>query len=542
MTLSVPEGDRNQRLHSLSRTEGGLPPRLENNPARLPPVETASDKPETPNNPAAAGDTVPIAMLAHFPGMVYRCQHDANRTMTFASEGSLELLGFRPVELVQNQVVSFIQLVMPQDRESVWRELNTAIQSQRAYDLTYRILTRKGDEKWVRETGRGIYDNHGSLHTLEGFLTDVTPLRRSEQRLKRQIDRFESLRKIDIAITASFDLRVTLGILLEQVISNLGADAADVLLYNPTGRTLNYAAGKGFRTNALQHTRLQIGEGFAGIAALQRRIVRVPDLQRSLGELRRSARISAEGFYSYFCVPLLVKNQIKGVLEVFHRSLFNPDNEWMTFLEALAGQAAIAIDNANLFDDLQRSNTELGLAYESTLEGWSRALELRDQETEGHTQRVADLTVRLAQNLGIEGEELQHIRRGALLHDIGKMGIPDNILRKPGPLSPEEWQIMRQHPVYALRLLSPILNLRASLDIPYCHHERWDGSGYPRQLRGEEIPFSARIFAVIDVWDALLSDRPYRPAWAREQAIEYLRRESGRHFDPKIVEVFLKMI
>ncbi|MDD3699878.1 MAG: HD-GYP domain-containing protein, partial [Atribacterota bacterium] len=182
------------------------------------------------------------------------------------------------------------------------------------------------------------------------------------------------------------------------------------------------------------------------------------------------------------------------------------------------------------------------LAYDTTIEGWAQALELRDRETEGHTRRVADLTVKLAQALGVKSEDLIHIRRGALLHDIGKMGIPDRILLKPGPLTPEEWEIMKKHPVYAWELLSPIKYLRPALDIPYYHHERWDGTGYPRGLKGEEIPLSARIFAVVDVWDALTSDRPYRPAWSQEKALQYIKEQSGHHFDPRVVEKFLGLL
>lgn len=182
------------------------------------------------------------------------------------------------------------------------------------------------------------------------------------------------------------------------------------------------------------------------------------------------------------------------------------------------------------------------VTYDVTLEGLSRALDLRDKETEGHSQRVTYLAVRLAEAMGVPKKELAYIRWGALLHDIGKMGIPDAILLKPARLTEEEWAIMRRHPVYAYELLSPIPYLRALLDIPYCHHEKWDGTGYPRGLKSEEIPLTARIFAVADVWDALRSDRPYRPAWSAQKAREYIREQSGTHFDPQVVEVFLRLI
>jgi putative nucleotidyltransferase with HDIG domain len=208
----------------------------------------------------------------------------------------------------------------------------------------------------------------------------------------------------------------------------------------------------------------------------------------------------------------------------------------------MAGQAAIAIDNAQLFDNLQRSNQELSLAYDTTLEGWGKALELRDKETQGHTLRVTEMTLKLARRLGVPEAELTHIRRGVLLHDIGKMGVPDQILKKSGPLTEEEWVEMRQHPKYAYDLLYPINYLRPALEIPYFHHERWDGSGYPRGLKGEEIPLSARIFAVVDVWDALLYDRPYRQAWSRNDVAKYISDLAGTWFDSAVAREFLRMM
>jgi HD-GYP domain-containing protein (c-di-GMP phosphodiesterase class II) len=245
--------------------------------------------------------------------------------------------------------------------------------------------------------------------------------------------------------------------------------------------------------------------------------------------------LAGEDFVCYFGVPLIAKGQVKGVLEVSHRSALEPDEEWLDFLSALAGQTAIAIENSTLFESLQRSNLELALAYDATIEGWSQAMDLRDKETEGHTQRVMEMTVKLAQ------ADLVQVRWGALLHDIGKMGVPDGILLKPEPLTDEEWVAMKKHPTFAYELLSPIDYLRNALDIPYCHHEKWDGTGYPRGLKGAQIPLVARIFAVVDVWDALKSDRPYRAGWTEEKVRKHIRTSSGTHFDPQVVDVFMQL-
>jgi putative nucleotidyltransferase with HDIG domain len=184
----------------------------------------------------------------------------------------------------------------------------------------------------------------------------------------------------------------------------------------------------------------------------------------------------------------------------------------------------------------------LAKSHEITLAGLARALDLRDHETERHCARVTDMAVRLAASMGLCGEALEHVRRGAMLHDIGKLGVPDAILNKPGPLADEEWAVMRRHPEYALNLLAPIDFLRPVLEIPYCHHERWNGSGYPRGLAGESIPLAARIFAVVDVWDALTSDRPYRRAWSQRQVVAYLNAHAGDLFDPTVVGAFLGLL
>ncbi len=356
----------------------------------------------------------------------------------------------------------------------------------------------------------------------------------------RRLRQTTALREIDQAIAGSMHLQHVLEIVLKHVMIELGVDAAVILLNDPREQVLKYELGKGLRTNALQFTRLRLGEGYAGQAVLGRQTVYISNLQTRKTDFLRSPTFSQEGFISYFGIPLIAKDEIMGVLEIFHRSLFNPNKERLDFMETLARQIAIAIHNATLYKDLQRSNVDLAMAYEATIVGWSQALDLRDKETEGHTQRVTELTVKLAREMGIPEADITHIRRGALLHDIGKMGVPDSILLKPGALTDEEWVSMRRHPQFAFDMLSPIAYLQKALDIPYCHHEKWDGSGYPRGLKGEYIPLAARVFAVIDVYDALTSDRPYRPAWTEEKVREHIKSLGGTHFDPKIVELFLK--
>jgi putative nucleotidyltransferase with HDIG domain len=252
--------------------------------------------------------------------------------------------------------------------------------------------------------------------------------------------------------------------------------------------------------------------------------------------------VAAFQLRSILCAPLKIKNDLIGVIYVDNRAragIFQEND--LALITAFADQAAVAIDNARLFDDLQTKNRELEDAYQATLEGWVHALDMRDKETEGHTQRVTILTQRLARSMGVSDREMVHIKRGALLHDIGKMAISDTILRKPAKLTDEERAVMQKHPEHAYEMLKRIEFLCPAIHIPYCHHEKWDGTGYPRRLKGEEIPFSARIFPVIDVYDALVSDRPYRKALPVDQVIDMIQKDSGKHFDPEVVEAFLAM-
>ena len=357
---------------------------------------------------------------------------------------------------------------------------------------------------------------------------------------QRRLEQLQAMRAIDTAIASNRNLQENLTVLLEKITEQLDVDSAVFLLLDEANQYLEFATSLGFHAPKLPFTRIQMGEGMAGRAALERKIVYTQDLRTDPKTLLNAPLLMEEGFISFYAAPLIAQGKVKGVLEIFNRTLLNPDDEWLNFFEVLADQAAIAIESTTLFQDLQRANDELSQAYDSTIEGWSHALDLRDKETEGHTQRVTRMTLKLARAMGLTELELVQIRRGALLHDIGKLGIPDGILLKPGALTDDEWTLMSQHPQFAYNMLAPIDYLKPALEIPYCHHEKWDGTGYPRGLKGEEIPLSARIFALADVYDALTSDRPYRKAWSKEKTLEHIRSLGGTHFDPQAVELIMR--
>jgi len=342
------------------------------------------------------------------------------------------------------------------------------------------------------------------------------------------------------AINSSLGLERVLEKVMDTLIALMNAERGFLMLCEPAGQ-LKVRIARGIDNVNLDEDAFAISNTVVRRVAESGEAILTTNAQEDprFGE---QYSVAMYHLLSILCAPLKIKDNLIGVIYVdnrAHTGIFSADDLGM--ISAFANQAAVAIDNARLFDDLQKSNAELEIAYQATLEGWVRALDMRDKETEGHTQRVTTLTQRLAQLMGVDDAALLHITRGALLHDIGKMAIPDGILLKPGELTTEERILIQRHPVYAYQMLSPIKFLLPALDIPYCHHERWDGSGYPRKLKGEEIPFAARIFSVVDVWDALVSDRPYRKGLAPASVKKSIREESGTHFDPRVVDAFLEL-
>jgi PAS domain S-box-containing protein/putative nucleotidyltransferase with HDIG domain len=427
----------------------------------------------------------------------------------------------------------------PDDVQLAGDRIDQSIREHKSLSSEYRIFKPSGEMLWILALGDTIYDEQGEPKRISGICIDITERKLAEQKIQRQYEHLNTLSEIDRVISTNFNLEIILSEILTHATKELEVDAADILLFDLISGMLKFAAKNGFNSKSVNTTQLRIGESYAGRAAHERKLIHIADLRtESDTELLKSIAAD-DNFICYFGVPLINKGKVIGVLEVFHRKPLEPDVEWLHFLNSLADLAAIAIENVSLFEKQQRTNQELTMAYDATIEGWSCAMDLRDKETEGHTQRVTDVTLKLAGAFGLTNEELMQVRWGALLHDIGKMGVPDGILLKPGPLTDEEWVVMKKHPTYAYEMLSPIHYLRQALDIPYCHHEKWDGSGYPQGLKGNQIPLPARIFALVDVWDALRSDRPYRTAWPDEKAYEHIRSLSGTHFDPQVVEKFL---
>ncbi|MEZ4570808.1 MAG: HD domain-containing phosphohydrolase [Thermomicrobiales bacterium] len=464
---------------------------------------------------------------------------DADGIQTYQSPAVERVLGYPPSTLIGQNIIHYTHL---DDRDRARAFLQEIMMTPGAMASTeLRVIGADGQVRHLRSTATNLLEDP-SVNGVLLNTRDVTERKLAQQQIAQQLARLQALHEIDLAILESRQLQDTLDVVLDQVVDKLDIDAADVLLYDQRNQILEFSRGIGFPTDGIQQSRLPVGNDSVIRGMLSRQPKIVPNIEEIDDGVLRSAVINEDGFIGYAAVPLIAKSEIKGVLELFTKSPLEPSADWRVFADALGAQTAIAIDNAQMVESLQQANDELEEVYDRTLEGWAAALELCDDETEGHSRRVVGLTLLLAEHMGVGEDALVHIRRGALLHDIGKIGVPDTILLKPGPLDDDEWEAMRQHPTYAYDLLKSIPYLRPALDIPRYHHERWDGSGYPEGLSGQSIPLHARIFMVVDVYDALVSDRPYRQSWDREAALQYIRDQAGRIFDPDICDAFLEVM
>ncbi|HPH96451.1 MAG TPA: GAF domain-containing protein [Anaerolineaceae bacterium] len=374
------------------------------------------------------------------------------------------------------------------------------------------------------------------VEIIANALHRVTLSEQTQARLRR----LAALRNIDMAISESMDLSVTLDILTDQIISQLKFDAVSLMVYNPHTQLLEASSESGFSmARRRSKARLRMGESHAGKVALERKVEIITNLDELDDALTRGLREIGQTFKTFIGLPLVAKGQVKGVLELFQREKLSVDAEWLDFLQSLASKIAIVMDTAETFESLQKNSTDMHIATNGIIESWSQMVETRDGHPREQMDKMLDATLGLAQIIGMASSEMEHLRQGVLLHDIGLMSVPDSILLKPGPLIEEEWDVIRQHPVHAYQLLSPILRLRRALDIPYCHHEHWDGLGYPRGLKGMHIPLAARLFAVVDTWFALTSPRPFRSAWPVSAVRQYIAEQAGQQFDPVLARNFL---
>lgn len=487
------------------------------------------------------------ALAENIPSTVYICLNDGRYTMLYLNDSVKDLSGYDK-EAFLEQGLSFADLYHPDDAKKVPNALENS-EMMRAFHNTYRIRHKDGDWRWVDEWGTGIQDVNGNLQYFEGVMIDITERKRDEEALRRRAEELQSLVIVSSALRSTPNVDEIISLVVRYAVEIIDGDFGTIYqLEETTGHLVSpgwFSLDRGLDITMKSGLSLRHidGKGITGHVAKTGQIHITEDLHEDPlayilpdeAEVLREAR-------SGISLPLLSQENVVGVLHIRLRKQHVFSETEIRLLTAIAEMAGSALHRANLYEQTLFQREELARAYDNTLAGWARALELRDELTEGHTRRVTDLTLDLARMMGMTEEDVIQIRRGAILHDIGKMGIPDSILNKPGPLTAHEKRIMRMHPQYAYEMLSFIPFLQPALEIPYCHHEWWNGNGYPRGLKGEQIPLSARIFSVIDVWDALTSDRPYRLKWTQEKTLKYIQDGAGKQFDPRVVEAFLRLL
>ncbi|MDW8327628.1 MAG: GAF domain-containing protein [Anaerolineales bacterium] len=473
---------------------------------------------------------------------------DSQGIFRYVSPAIERILGYQPADLIGR---SAFEPIHPDDVSRATQALQDIVTLGLDSTVEARLQHRDGSWRWLEGTGRNLLQDPHVAGVLVNF-RDITERKQAEANLRRRAAELETLAAVSSALRQARTVEEMLPVLAEQAASVVGGVAGVIFLldahsgdliarqWHRVGETKARGEAEG---NAFgQPLRHRPGEGIAGHTAATGQIYITQDLPHDpLSHVLPGEEAYLGDVRCLISLPMRTQERSVGVLQIGLRDPHAFTAEEIRLLTSIAEMGGIALQRAGLHEQTERLAADLARAYDATLEGWARALELRDSITEGHTRRVTEMALELAHAMGMNGEELVYLRRGALLHDIGKMGVPDSILLKPGELTHEERSIMCRHPTYAYEMLSPIEFLRPALDIPYCHHEKWDGTGYPRGLKGEEIPLAARIFAVADVWDALTSDRPYRPAWPKEQALAYIREQAGKHFDPQVVEIFLRI-
>ncbi len=488
------------------------------------------------------------ALAENIPSTVYICLNDERYTMLYLNDFVEQLTGYSK-EAFLEQELSFYDLYHPDDLRLIPDALARKDANKGAFRITYRIRHKNGDWRWVDEWGTGVLDVNGNLQYIEGVMIDITERKRDEEALRRRAEELQSLVIVSSALRSAPDADEIIPLVVRYAVEIVGGDFGTIYqLEEATGHLVSpgwfsLTQGEDIKMTSGLSLRHVDGKGITGHVAKTGQIHITENLHSDplAYILPDEAEVLREA-HSGISLPLLSQEKVVGVLHIrlLKQHVFSETE--IRLLTAIAEMAGNALRRANLFEQTLFQREELARAYDNTLAGWARALELRDELTEGHTRRVTELTLDLARIMGVLEDEIIHIRRGALLHDIGKMGIPDSILNKPGPLTAHEKRIMRMHPQYAYEMLSFIPFLQPALAIPYCHHEWWNGKGYPRGLKGEEIPLSARIFSVIDVWDALTSDRPYRLKWSQEKTLKYIQDSSGKQFDPRVVDAFLRLL
>jgi HD-GYP domain-containing protein (c-di-GMP phosphodiesterase class II) len=461
-------------------------------------------------------------LIENIPGIVYRTKASPERPLKYISATGAQRLSIKTSNGKPEERVDLLRFISEADRHQVENQLKEAIKNNSSYQLNYELVNAEQERFFVLDIGRVRKSGGEDEYILEGVLSDITALQSAQKELFSKVLELGSLRAIDQAILSTKSLPEVMEIIMEQIRISLGPRAIKIYLADTE------------MASETQDFYYDPDEVFKRDQKPQDHAEEI-QIAPITGSDQNEVLVMISD-------PLQGRGGFLGHLRVVVQEAKSRNTDWRGHFKTIAGQLSIALEHMKVMDELKQSNQELTSAQSNLLTGWARALEYKDRETLGHSDRVTDLMRKFSTEMGINGHHLEHMIRGALLHDIGKMAIPDAILHKPGPLTEDEWEIMKKHPIYAESFLRDVEFLEEAMIIPLYHHERWDGSGYPFGLKGEDIPLAARMFAIIDRWDALTHDRPYRKAWSQTKAIEHLHVIAGGETDPELTPKFLKII
>ncbi len=426
------------------------------------------------------------------------------------------------------------------EKKGLFAKTLDCLESQKSIDLENKYYYTDGTYSWFLLKMQPIGN---SVFILS---VDITKQKKAEERIEKQLKLISSLRQLDISIINMRDENYTENFIIQKMKEIIEADQICLSLYDPKTKTLNCSCSEGFHNNAIINRKIKIDEKdesrqtmFLTGAVNKNTAITISDWNDPSLSPMTWDFFPDEEFTSYAFIPIKSKLELFGAIEVFYKEKTFFDEYWTIATSLFSELISSTLSNQKLIKKLKETNEKVTSAYDKTITEWARTLETRDNYSSGHTEHIAQIAENLGRRAGFSTEQIKFIRWGALLHDLGKTGIPEDILNKPEKLSDEEWILVKKQPEYARQMLQNIDYLNPSISIPFCNHEWYNGEGYPNGLKENEIPLAAQLFSVIDVWDALANDRPYRKAWNKDKIIDYLQEMKGKQFSPVAIDLFI---
>lgn len=457
---------------------------------------------------------------------------DMDGQVTYVNRTLTRMLALSQNEILLQNPIHFF----PEISSGELTDWQDVLQKTRKFETI--LATRAGEHLPVSVSLQPVFLENEEKSGMMAVISDISLRKKNEADVQKKLNELAGLREIDLTILNKTTFTDLVRVVFNQLQHELNITAGAIHIFRSNSNQIDFSDVFGINYSVRQDEVIFSDDSRARLIAAGISLLDGDDFP----EFKVHDGLYTRQYRRVYFSPIVILDRLKGFIELAFEDEPAITEPWLSYFHSVITQTAVGIDKIELLRSLQIHNQNLQRSYDGLINGWAKALELRDEETRGHSDRVTNLAMRMAERFGFAGEALNNFRVGCILHDIGKMGVPDTILLKPGKLSEDEWVVMRKHPEMAYQLLSDLPFLKDALDVPYCHHELWNGSGYPKGLAGEDIPLAARIFTVVDVWDALSSDRPYRKAWDREKVIEYILDNRGKLYDPRVVDRFMQII